>query len=332
MKKAIIISTCIFALTYWSALETAAQNDAAENKQVNFRYSKNPKIRIKTETVPVQNATVSAGGDAVKPENSIARKTLEIAKRAAAAIAPTEIYKVGSGDVLFINLQNVSKASSYFTVLNDGTIDYPLTGEMLAVAGLTTDEIEDLLRDKIKLYENPQISVKVRDYSSHSITVLGLVEKSGERRIQREAVPLYLVKADAVVQSKAGQVIVRRSNAAVETLDLKDSKTDDVLIFPGDIVEFASSGNTETAKSNQFYYIGGEINAGGQKDFHSGITLSQAILASGGLRKTTAKKVIIRRKNFQGLLVSTEHNLKNIKDGKEPDPVLQSDDTIEVGL
>ncbi len=58
--------------------------------------------------------------------------------------------------------------------MNDGTIDYPLASGMIAVAGLTAEEIEDLLKARVKLYENPQISVKVRENVSHSITVLGL--------------------------------------------------------------------------------------------------------------------------------------------------------------
>ena len=349
MKKHLLILTIVCGAAWLSAENTFAQMTDASNKPVNFRYSRNPKTKGKTaapnsqssaQNAPVGDSPINTSDDSViektvQPEenSSIAKKTLEIAKRAnSASIMPTEVYKVGAGDVLFINLQNVSKASSYFTILNDGTIDYPLSGEMISVAGLTVEEIEDLLKEKIKLYENPQVSVKVRDYASHSINVLGLVEKAGERKIQREAVPLFVVKADALVQPRADQVIVRRVNSTIETLDLKNSKTEEVLIFPGDIVEFAAAQKSESAKSDKFYFIGGEINAGGQKDYHQGITLTQAILASGGLRRLTVKKIVIRRKNADGLLVSTEYNLKNIKDGKEPDPVLQSDDTVEIGL
>lgn len=338
-------------MTIWFDAPVSAQDQKPENGNINFRYSRNPKTRSKTDPPANAASTTEKSADipdvqtvnaAAQPENtevaspsntSIARKTLEIAKKSAtASIIPTEIYKVGAGDVLFINLQNAPKAGNYFTVLGDGTIDYPLTGEMLPVSGLTTDEIEDLLKSKIKLYENPQLAVKVRDYSSHTITVLGLVGKSGEIKIQREAVPLFVVKAETVVQPKADSATVRRANSMVETLDLKDAKTDDVLIFPGDIIEFAANEAAETVKTSSFYYIGGEIGNGGQKEFHSGITLSQAILASGGLKKQTVKKVVIRRKNSQGLLSSMEFNLKEIREGRQPDPVLQFDDIIEIGL
>lgn len=312
-------------------------------KKVNFPYSQNPKTKAKkvTPNREVSNSDVPTTLETT-PENNpeetrtnetIAAKTLEVVKNASKkASAPTENYKIGVGDILFINLQNSSKGSTYFTVLNDGTIDYPLAGEMIPVSGLTTEEIEDTLREKVKLYENPQIAVKVREFSSHKITVLGLVEKSGEKYIQREAVPLYVVRAEAVAQSKANRVIVRRADSSVESFDLTDEKNENLLIFPNDIVEFTTT-DTQAVKNNQanFYYIGGEINSAGQKDFHEGLTLTQSILASGGLRKESVKKVVIRRKSSDGLLVSTEYNLKLIKDGKIPDPVLEAGDTVEIG-
>ncbi len=129
-------------------------------------------------------------------------------------MSPTEIYKIGVGDVLFISLQNApANVSTYFTVLNDGTIDYPLAGEMITVSGLTTEEAESLIRNKIKLYENPQVIVKVREHASHAIKVFGMVEKSGELYLKREAMPLYIVRAEAIVQSRANTVIIKRANA-----------------------------------------------------------------------------------------------------------------------
>jgi protein involved in polysaccharide export with SLBB domain len=325
----------------FAAFSLAAQTAPGQVKQVNFRYSQNPKTKPKAENAPnkaaAENANVIAGSDTkTEAKNrepvSIAKKTLEIAKRNAVGVLPTEIYKVGVGDVLFINLQNAAKDSTYYTVLSDGTIDYPLAGEMVTIAELTTDEIAELLRGKIKLYENPQISVGVREFASHKITVLGLVEKAGEKRIQREAVPLYVVRAEAVVQAKATQAVLRRADGASETIQLKEAKSDDVLIFPGDIVEFGFSETSSEAKGTQFYYIGGEVVSGGQKDFHPGLTLTQAIIASGGLRKPLVKRVVVRRKNFQGLLEAVEYNLKLIKEGKQVDPQLHSGDTIEIGL
>lgn len=310
--------------------QTFAQETEPTTKKINFAYSTNPSTTSKPEETE-KKPDIAAN---TTPESrSSANKTMEVAKRASrAALLPTEIFKVGVGDVLYVSLQNApAKASTYFTVLNDGTIDYPHAGEMVSVNGLTTEEIEDVLRDKIKLYENPQVSVKVREFSSKTINVLGLVENAGRKSLQRDAVPLFVIKAEAIVEPRANQVVIRRSNGVIETLILRDTKTDEVLILDGDIVEFANSG--ETANNNnitQFFYIGGDIVSVGQKDFHKGMTLTQAILASGGLKNSKAKKVIVRRKNAEGLLVSTEYNLTEIKDGKSPDPEIEAGDTIEI--
>jgi protein involved in polysaccharide export with SLBB domain len=202
---------------------------------------------------------------------------------------------------------------------------------MVAVQDLTTEDIEDLLKEKIKLYENPQVSVKVREHASHRITVFGLVEKAGEKYMQREAIPLYVVRAEAIVQSNASPVVIKRANSDTEKIDLKDPKSEDILVFPGDIVEFKSV-ILINAQVPQFYYIGGNVGSVGQKDFYQGITLTQAILASGGLKKPIVKSVIIRRKNAKGLLSPIEFDLKAIKDGKQPDPILQAGDTIEISF
>jgi protein involved in polysaccharide export with SLBB domain len=338
--KKLSIFLSIFPVVFVGFVGQAfAQETQTTPTKVNFGYSQNPKTKSKKETAEVPTnvqQTDSSENTEQKTENTtVAQKTFDIAKRANLAnISPAEIYKVGIGDVLFISLQNApSKESNYFTVLNNGTIDYPLAGEMISVTGFTAEEIEDLLKEKIKLYENPQVSVKLREYASHSITVLGLVEKAGVKFLQREAIPLYVVRAEAVVQSKASGVSIKRANSQTEKFDLKDAKYEEVLVFPGDIVEFTAGDAKSFANTDAppFYYIGGNVSAAGQKDFYAGITLTQAILASGGLKKSDAKKVTIRRKNEQGLLVPTEYNLKEIKNGKLPDPVLQAGDTIEIG-
>jgi polysaccharide biosynthesis/export protein len=337
MHKHFFCSFLISLLLLFGGQVFAQNEQPAKPKKINFGYSKNPETKPKKQ-VSSENNGVTANlppQTSAKPEENttIAKKTLEIAKKSSSKNLPlTEVYRVGVGDILFVSLQNApARDSTYFTVLNDGAIDYPLAGELVPVSGLTTDEIEEVLREKITLYENPQISVRVRDYASHRISVLGLVEKPGDKFIQREAIPLYVVKAEAVVQPTANQVTIRRADSPPQTFSLKDSKTDETLILTGDIVEFSTEDAKTSAQTARFYFIGGGILSAGQKDFHQGLTLSQAILAAGGLRRSNVKQVVVRRKNAEGLLVSKSYNLKEIKDGKIPDPLIEAGDTIEVG-
>ncbi len=157
---------------------------------------------------------------------------------------PSEYYKVGAGDVLDIRILNASLAdSTLYTVLEGGVLDFPLAGEPINVNGLTTEEINLRLTEKIKLYDNPQISVSVRDFQSHKITILGLVEKSGTKSLRREAVPLYVALAEAVPQTEAKSALIIRADKKTETVNLDDPKANEVLVYADDVIK-VSGGNS----------------------------------------------------------------------------------------
>ena len=317
--------------------ETARKvSEEAQNKP-----SENPvKIENAKLTIVENNdASLADNNQTSEPEKqnaefesrTVAQKTLDIVKRNSKSLSapPTEIYKVGAGDVLDVRILNSpGKESTLFTVLESGAIDYPLAGqEPFQVAGLTAAEIEDLLKEKVKLYENPAVSVTVRDYSSHTVSVLGLVEKPGTKALRREAIPLYVIMAEAIPQAAANKATIMRAvDKQTITVNLEDNET---LVYPNDIVRVV--GGKNSSGQTEFYYIGGNIAQGGQKEFHDGITLTQAILASGGLKKSSARKITIRRKDAEGKLAATEFDLKFIKEGKIADPILQIGDTVEIG-
>jgi protein involved in polysaccharide export with SLBB domain len=154
----------------------------------------------------------------------------------------TQIYKVGPGDVLFINLTNSQNGTGFYPVLQDGAIDFGLSGEKLIVIGKTPDEIARVLESKITLYRDPQVEVRVREFASHNITVSGLVSNGGRQYIQREAVPLYVVRAAADVNPRASKVIIRsRTLGVASTYELNSAATENILIRAGDDIEFTQS-------------------------------------------------------------------------------------------
>ena len=86
--------------------------------------------------------------------------------------AATQVYRVGPGDVLDIQLSNYpSRNSTLFTVLPEGVLEYPLAGNPIVVVGMTTAEIATLLQHRIKIFDNPKVKVDVRDYASHAVTI-----------------------------------------------------------------------------------------------------------------------------------------------------------------
>lgn len=238
----------------------------------------------------------------------------------------TEIYRVGVGDVLDIRLLNSPNSrSTLFTVVGAGVIDVPIAGGTISVAGLTPEEIQNVIAAELKrraVEENAQVSVGVRQYVSHSITITGLVGNPGTRFLRRENVPLYVLLAESQVRNDAARVAIIRGGTAGEQHDLSDPATLNLNVQAGDVISV-------TSKPQEFYYIGGRINYPGQKAFQPGITLLQSILAAGGTPKSDAKAEI-SREGADGRLVTMRYAIKQIKSGAVQDPKLQPGDRIEL--
>ena len=238
----------------------------------------------------------------------------------------TEIYRVGVGDVLDIRLLNsASKSSTLFTVVAGGLIDLPIAGGTISVAGLTPEEIQNIISAELKrraVDDKAQVSVGVRQYMSHSVTVTGLVVNPGTRFLRREMVPLYVVLAESQLRNDGGRVVVLRGGTPGQPHDLSDPATLNLTVQSGDVI-------TVTTRPQEFYYIGGRINYPGQKVFQPGITLLQALLAAGGTGKQD-NRVEISREGADGRLVTIGFTIKQIKSGAVQDPKLQPGDRIEV--
>jgi protein involved in polysaccharide export with SLBB domain/Flp pilus assembly protein TadD len=241
--------------------------------------------------------------------------------------ALVNIYRVGVGDVLDIRVLSSSmNRSTLYTVMDGGLIEFPMVGGSMAVTGLTTDEIRDRLAAELKrrgVQENAPVSVGVRQYASHIVIVAGLVGIPGTKTLRREAVPLYVVLAEAQPRVDAARAMISRAGSSGLTIDLGDQSSLNVLIRPGDVINL-------TTRPQDFYYIAGRVNYPGQKIFQSGITLLQAILAAGGLVRQSDNAVDLSREGGDGRLSTTRYNLKEIKSGKVQDPRLQPGDRIEV--
>ncbi|HEX8181689.1 MAG TPA: polysaccharide biosynthesis/export family protein [Pyrinomonadaceae bacterium] len=244
---------------------------------------------------------------------------------------PTSIYRVGVGDMLDIRLVNsTARDSTLYTILTGGLLDYPLAGDPVNVNGLTPDEIGARLSAELKrrgVYDRAQFRVTVRDFVSHTVMVSGLVDQPGHKVLRREAVPLYVVLAEALPRADAGRaVIISRAAGTSRTVDLSDPAALNELVAAGDVINIQ-------ARPPEFFYIGGLVGAPGQKDFHAGITLTQAILASGGVARDAGNKVrvTVSRQGADGRLIATDFVLQEIEAGKVPDPPLKPGDRIEIG-
>lgn len=239
----------------------------------------------------------------------------------------TNIYHVGAGDVLDVRFQNVQNdEQTLFTVSPTGLLEHPLLTEPLNVVGLTTDEIGSRIELDLKrraVHENPHVLVGVREYSSHAVLISGLVKEPGTKVLRREAIPLYVVIADAQPLPDAGRAVVKSHQKGEPIfVDLTDSKGMDLLVYPGNVI-------TLERNPVQFFYIGGEVKVPGEKPYRPHLTLTQAILSAGGVNKK-GLKAELAREGAPGILGITKYKLKEIYAGRWPDPEVFPGDRIMV--
>jgi protein involved in polysaccharide export with SLBB domain len=239
----------------------------------------------------------------------------------------TKVYRVGPGDVLDVRINGAQpQQSTLFTITPAGLLEHPLLAEPLRVSTLTTEEIETKIQDDLKqraVIENPEISVGVRDYASHSILVSGLVKDSGTKFLRREAIPLYVVVADAQPLPEAAKVaVVRNELNQMFEIDLARVEEMSLLVRPGDVINLLRN-------ETEFIYVGGEVKAPGEKVFRRGLTLTQAIISAGGVTRKS-KVAEIGRDDGQGFLIKTSFKLDDIQTGKAMDPSLRPGDRIMI--
>ena len=117
-----------------------------------------------------------------------------------------------------------------YLVSNDGTIDFPVLGR-IKVVGLTKDECESMILEKIRPYmaasEEPIVTVRQANYT---ITVLGEVGSPGTIQVSREKINIYEALAmagDMTVYGHRDRVKLFRENAdgtrELHMLDLSDA-------------------------------------------------------------------------------------------------------------
>lgn len=311
----------------------AAERRTAPPKPVAQQVAINTKTLAQPEKVAEKSPEKPTDKDATpslyEEANNTAAAPAPVVTPPAAApteIPLTKIYRVGPGDVLDIRINdNAAAQSTLFTITPAGFLEHPMLAEPLAAGGLTADEISTRFESELKrlaLVQDPKVVVGVRDYASHTILVSGLVKESGPKILRREAIPLYVVVADAQPLPEAEHVTVVR-NETNETFEanLAQANEMNLLVRPGDVV-------TLLAPVTQFIYLGGEVKLPGEIRYRRGLTLTQAINAAGGA--TNGKEARIGRDDGKGFLVVTRFKLKEIESGKIPDPVVKPGDRITV--
>jgi polysaccharide biosynthesis/export protein len=198
------------------------------------------------------SGNISQGSFATTPAAEAA------AKLTSSATPGNSGYKIGPLDSLDVQVFKVPDLNKTVQVAEDGTITFPLVGEV-AAAGKTARQLETDLKEKLggKYLRDPHITVLVKEYNSQRVTVEGGVKTTGVYALKgRTTLTQVLAMAGDVDASiSSGDIVIfrkidgKRSAAKFDFDDIRSGKVEDPELQPGDVI-VADTSATKIALQN----------------------------------------------------------------------------------
>jgi polysaccharide biosynthesis/export protein len=246
--------------------------------------------------------------------------------------AQKESLLIGPGDLIQVDVLDTPEMEQQVRVTDDGNAPLAYVGNV-EVGGKTPADaaaaIQQLLISK-NVMKHPQVTVRVQEYSTQDVSVLGQVRTPGAYPLTTpQPVLRVLSLAGGVTDIADRQVTVKRHGSSEQVTytlsnDPQKMLTNMVMVNPGDIVM--------VPKAPIIYIMGDVGRPGGyaMSSNESHLTLLQAIARAGSANKTSVpSKVRLIRDTDQGEK-ETRIRLDDMEKGKIPDMDLQANDIVFV--
>ena len=264
---------------------------------------------------PVQNSMQTAPG--VAGSNAAAD----------AVLYPGEDFRLGPGDLINVRIFLVADYGATVRLDEKGNAQLPLIGSV-PLAGLSVRNAQLLIADRLRegqFYRRPEVLIQVLQ------TVNGTVLITGEMRAevpvtQQRSLRDVLLHAGGLPATASHTIkIVRRGQKEPIVVnlgtDLASSTAADITVLPNDIIQIT--------RASVVYVLGAFLRQGPVPlDQATPLTLMQCASLSGGINfeGKYGDLRIIRTYGSERKFVNVD--IKRIREGKDPDPVLQANDIV----
>ena len=258
-------------------------------------------------------------------------------------------YKIGSEDLLEISVFEDEKLNKTVRVSSQGNISLPLLG-VIRVKGLTAGELEreivDLLSEKY--FQDPHVSVFIKEFRSQRLSVIGAVEKPGVFEVSGEKTILDMLGMAGGLKQEAGQLLflIRPPQGAVGEGASKESKEpedqspktfmidlDELLVKGNLALNFAlMNGDVINVPTAGKFFVGGEVKTPGGFPLGKRMTVGQAVASAGGMtpRADGAEAKVFRFSQRGAGRDILSVNLYEIAKGNAEDVSLKENDIVMV--
>jgi polysaccharide export outer membrane protein len=229
-------------------------------------------------------------------------------------------YRLGSGDVVRINVYQNPDLTLETRVTEAGIVSYPLLGA-IRLGGLSVTAAEKLIAEGLRngnFVKQPQVTLVVLQVRGNQASVLGQVNRPGRYPIEVADMRLtdLLAMAGGAAANGADVVVVTgtrdgqpfRTEVDLPSVFAPGGKDKDLLILNGDAV---------WVDRQPLVYIYGEVQRPGPMRVERGMTVMQSLATGGGLtQRGTQKGIRLHRKGADGKVQVIEPTLDDkVQDG-----------------
>lgn len=197
-------------------------------------------------------------------------------------------YVISANDVLEVSVYNEPDLTKITRVQEDGTINYPLLGN-IAASGMSVRELEERIRYMLAedYLVNPQVSIFVKEYAK--VSILGQVSQPGSYELKGRATlmqAIALAGGFSDTGNPAKVKVIRRTQNKEETFDIdttgiteRADRSNDIILHPGDVVFVEEYGRVSVL---------GQVNKPGSYLLKRDLTVLEVVALAGGFTKIAA--------------------------------------------
>ncbi len=221
-------------------------------------------------------------------------------------------YQLGAGDAIHIQVFQNPDLTIDTRVSENGTITYPLIGE-LTIGALPIAAAEKKIADALEkggFLQKPQVNITLVQVRGNQVSVLGQVGRPGRFPLETANTRLtdMLALAGGAVPGGDDVAIINGSRNGqpfhklvdIPSIFLQGNVTDDIVLQGGDVVYVHRA---------PVFYIYGEAQRPGAYRVERGMTIMQALAQGGGPTQRGSEKRLRMHRKVNGEMQETEPKL-----------------------
>jgi polysaccharide export outer membrane protein len=287
---------------------------------------------------------------AVSPAPEMPRPT-QIALNEAMTYTEAREYLLGPSDVVELRVFNDSQFNGDMEVDADGNVTVPFVDQPVRAQCRSVNAVrKDVSSAIAKFLKEPKVYMRVKEQNSRKPAyIYGAVRTPAAYDFRRPVRLLELLsKSGGVTEQHSGTIQIMHTEpplcpefepaapapvasdtdplglpfSVYKVSELKSGKSEsNPYVRPGDVIYVAEASPV---------YVVGNVAQPANLYLREGTTLTRVLAQVGGVKEANEEKVRIYRKKPDAPNEVITVNFKAVKQGKEPDPVLQAYDIIEV--